>query len=234
MVAQNNFQNFYNSIKNSNLTIIKELIDSGYDINIPIEDGSTPLILAASLGKLDIVKLLVESGANVNEIDFDGTTPLICAANQGFLDIFNYLVPLTNSEIKGISLLISVCDGELEIIKSLIATGIDVDAYREKGVWTENGRTPLIISIYEEYLEIVKALIEAGANPNLIDEDTKNTPLICAVRVKNINIIRLLLQANVDVNAKNSEGKIALSLAKELGNTEIINLLIEIGAKENI
>ena len=35
-------------------------------VNIPKEDGCTPLFAAAQAGQIDCVKLLLESGANAN------------------------------------------------------------------------------------------------------------------------------------------------------------------------
>lgn len=227
-------QDFFDLIEDGNIDLIKELICSKCDVNAQIEDGLTPLMAAASLGNLAIVKILVEAGANVNQIDVYGTSPLMFAANKGFSDVFNYLAPLTNAEIKGIGLLTSIFDGELEIVKALIATGIDVDAYREKGVWHEKGRTALIIAIREGgYLEIVKILLQAGAEPNLIDEDSGTNPLISAVRGQYIDIICLLLQEGADINAKDTNGDTALSLAKKSGNSQIVQIILDTGGTED-
>jgi uncharacterized protein len=233
MVIQENFDQFFDLIEDGNIAFIKELISSGYDVNTQIEDGLTPLIASASVGNLEVVKILVEAGANVNQIDVYGTSPLICAANGDFLDVFNYLAPLTSSDIKGIGLLTSASDGDLRILKALIATGVDVNAYREKGVWKENGRTVLIIAIHEGHLEIVRKLLESGANPNLIDEDSGTTPLISAIRGQYTDIVSLLLQVGADVNAKDSNGNTALKIAKEKGSTEIVQLLLKVGATED-
>jgi ankyrin repeat protein len=232
-MAQENFDNFFDLIEEDNTALIKEFINSGYNINTQIEEGFTPLMAAASVGNLEITKILVEAGADVNQIDIYGTSPLMFAANKGFSDVFNYLAPLTNAEIKGISLLTSVYDDDLEIIQALIATGIDVNSYREKGVWHENGRTALLIAIREGHLGIVKILLEAGADPNLIDEDSGITPLISAVRGQYIEIIRLLLQAGAKINDKDSNGKTALDVAKKIKNSEIIRLLKEAEAVED-
>lgn len=64
-----------------NLVIIKALLDSGADISAKDEDGSTPLIKACMVDKLDSVKLLLARGANVNARDNSGSTPLIYSAH---------------------------------------------------------------------------------------------------------------------------------------------------------
>ena len=43
-----------------NLDVVKYLVEKGADVNIPDENGWTPLHIAAKEGKLDVVKYLVE------------------------------------------------------------------------------------------------------------------------------------------------------------------------------
>ncbi len=233
MVIKNKSLEVFDLIEDGNIACLTKFIPSDYDVNVQIEDGFTPLMLAASLGNLEIVKRLVEAGADVNQIDVYGTSPLMFAADQRFFDVFNYLAPLTSSEIKGVSLLTSTVDGDLDIVKALISIGINVNEYREKGVWNSRGRTALIISIQEGHLEIVKILLKNNPDPNLRDEDSGTTPLISAIRSQNIEIVFLLLAAGADINRKDNQGNTALTLAKEIGNTKIIQLLIDVGIKED-
>jgi uncharacterized protein len=225
MGIQNDTDRFFTSIEREDINAIEKLIKSGFDVNIQIEESVIPIIVAINTGNLDIVRILVEAGADVDIADACGSSPLVCAAYGKFANIFNYLVPLTSLQTKGIGLLTSVIDGDVEIVRMFIDTGIDVDFYREKGVWCENGRTALIIAIREEYTEIVRALLEAGANPNTFDEDSETTPLILAVRFKYFEIVNSLLLNNADIDLRDGNNKTALDLAKEIGNVEMIQLL---------
>lgn len=47
----------------------------------------TPLILAASAGRIGVVKLLIGSGANVNAQNVQGHSPLQYAASKGWKDV---------------------------------------------------------------------------------------------------------------------------------------------------
>jgi uncharacterized protein len=217
-----------NLIEEGNIQNIKEIISSGYDINNEIEEGITPLIVAANSGNLEVVKVLVELGANVNQICDDGTTPLSCAIDSGNINLLNYISPLVSLEIKKILLLNYIFDEQSEVVELLIQTGIDVDACREKGMTHENGRTALILAISEQYLEIVKILIRAGASPNLCDEDSSDSPLIYAVRKQNIEIVSLLLQSGANTSYKNFRGETAFSIAQALNNSKIIAALQDI------
>lgn len=73
--------------------MVKTLIEHGADINEShIENGTTPLIIAASNGHMDIVKLLVEHGTNVNKSNHKGVTPLLMAVKNHHNNIVIYLV----------------------------------------------------------------------------------------------------------------------------------------------
>jgi ankyrin repeat protein len=74
---------FIDAIEMNNLQKLKEMVNSGFDINIRLdEDGGTALMLAAMWGKLDIVKYLVEVGADVNATAVSDFA-LSCAAIEG-------------------------------------------------------------------------------------------------------------------------------------------------------
>src|ERR1039458_5603645 len=62
-----------------NYDLVKALIDTGVNISVTNEGGSTALIVAADEGYLGVVELLLESGANSNLIDNDGDTALAIA-----------------------------------------------------------------------------------------------------------------------------------------------------------
>ena len=53
----------------------KALIDAGADVNIRIEGGLTPIMLAAD-GNKEILRLLIDAGADPNAIDNEGITIL--------------------------------------------------------------------------------------------------------------------------------------------------------------
>lgn len=53
---------------------IREILDSGTDVNFQDTDGRTSLHIAACQGKLDVVELLLERGAEVDVQDRWGST----------------------------------------------------------------------------------------------------------------------------------------------------------------
>ena len=59
-----------------------------------------------------------------------------------------------------------------------------------------------------------------------------NDMLINAAWTGDVEKVQQLIEQGADVNDRNKEGKTALNLAREEGNTDIVNLLLEAGAEE--
>ncbi|XP_071478511.1 uncharacterized protein [Diadema antillarum] len=82
------------SIAQSKMEQVKQLLSSGMDINFKDEStgGNTALHWAASFSGVDMVRLLLEHNPDVNVMNSDGTTPLHDAVLRGDLDIVRELV----------------------------------------------------------------------------------------------------------------------------------------------
>lgn len=80
-------------IENDDLVGLRNFIDSRQNlVDDKDENGTTPLMLAASKGLLAIVKELLNHGADVNAQDLDNWTALLCATKAGYLEIVEILV----------------------------------------------------------------------------------------------------------------------------------------------
>lgn len=116
--------------------IIKFLVEAGANLNVQVEEGLTPLIVATGKGYFQIVEYFVSKGANVNLKNNAGISPLHFASAKG----------------------------HIQIVKLLLAKGAEVNAklVREDG----KGQTPLMFAAASGFDEIVKLLISAGADVN--------------------------------------------------------------------
>src|SRR5271157_5666677 len=71
---------------------VRALIKAGADVNAVRDDGSTPLIWAASRDDAEIVSALLAAGAKVNAADENGETPLLLACGNGNLAMARVLL----------------------------------------------------------------------------------------------------------------------------------------------
>ena len=96
------------SFQNSSVEVLRALIAGGADVSLTTDDGTTPLMAAAGLGKATYtpreprgvrspsaeiaVRALVEAGADVNAINEADFTALHGAAFRGINEVIEYLV----------------------------------------------------------------------------------------------------------------------------------------------
>jgi uncharacterized protein len=181
------------SIEEGDLASVIEILENGYDLDSEEdEEGMTSLMLASSCGYLPIVAVLINKGANANRLDIYGNSALYYAARDEQWEIFEYLYLLTSEDIKQWHFIAAVGNEEFSVLEAFLRSGIDIDVCRQKGVWSENGLTPLMIAVQQENPEIVQKLLEHNPDLDLIEEDTGKSALIFALESGNQNIIQLI------------------------------------------
>lgn len=116
--------------------------------------------------------------------------------------------------------------GDVEKVKSLIESGVDVNVRDMKGY------TPLLISSELGNDELSKLLINNGADVN-VQKKNGRTSLMNASGGEDVEIVNLLLEKGADVNARDNTGETALMTASLHGQTEVVGILIEKGADVN-
>jgi ankyrin repeat protein len=118
--------------------------------------------------------------------------------------------------------------GVMNIVKLLLAAGVDVDA---KG---ETGRTPLWSACYQKKVAVAELLIAEGADVNAKNKEGW-TPLHSAARFDFTALAKSLIDKGADVNAKDDSGWTPLYWAvnyEERGpHTAMANLLRKNGAR---
>ena len=113
----------------------------------------------------------------------------------------------------------SIHDNNLELLKSYIQSGADVNHKIDR--WGDGSQVSTLVIASEKSwrrndTEIVEYLINAGADVNTKDE-YGNTPLMFAAKTPDIyksrvKLIQQLIDHGADVNAKNNENDTALIL----------------------
>ena len=81
----------FDLVKAGDVAPVRELIESGADVNEQDENGWTPLNFAAGKGNMEIVKLLLEKGADVFKVGRDERTPYLIALAAGHVETVKLL-----------------------------------------------------------------------------------------------------------------------------------------------
>jgi hypothetical protein len=119
----------------------------------------------------------------------------------------------------------AVVDGDIDLVKSQISEGADLNSKNRMG-WTL-----LQTAIRNKRMDIAQLLIDKGADVNAKDNRGR-TPLHFAVESGQKAIVETLIAKGADVNVMDGRFDNALSLAKKNGQAEITQLLIKHGAQE--
>jgi ankyrin repeat protein len=124
---------------------------------------------------------------------------------------------------KGLELLKACFDGNLELVRGLLAGGADKDAANN------DGATPLSVACQQGYLEVVRLLIESGADTEKAMDD-EWSPLYLACEKGYLEVVKLLIERGADKDKAMDGGVTPLCMACQEGHFEVVRLLIESGA----
>jgi ankyrin repeat protein len=223
------------------------LVDGGADINAVDQDGITALLSATINGHYDVAGVLLEKGADPNIADRTGRTPLYSAVDFHTMPASNRPSPKeTDNELTS-----------LDVVTKLLAKNANVNAqlkqqqpYRTKldrgdDTMLTTGTTPLIRAAKAGDVPAMKALLAKGADPKLATRNGIN-PLMAAAglgtkeedttgrrktQADSIEAIKLCLAAGLDINAADSRGQTALHGAAFWGLDDVVQFLVDHGAK---
>jgi ankyrin repeat protein len=165
-----------------------------------------------------------------------GAVPLYHAAFLGFHEIAEHLTlkhgQYTNAigGYGGTALHSASDEGHVEVIRSLLKCGVDVDS---RGA---NNMSPLHMASNNGHLNVVHCLLDYGANANIRRHDHW-TPLSSAAANGHLEIVRVLLEHNADIHAEDEDGLTPLhrvsSFHPSSKHLQVVRLLLEHGANPN-
>uniref|UniRef100_A0A8B9MZ88 Uncharacterized protein n=1 Tax=Accipiter nisus TaxID=211598 RepID=A0A8B9MZ88_9AVES len=190
--------------------LLSFLIEHDADINMPDDDGWTPLHFAAQNGDDRIVRLLLDHQAQVNAQEHDGWTPLHLASQNNFENVARVLLSRqadsNTQEVDGKTALhVAACFGHVSLVKLLASQGADLEKKQK------NHRTPLHVAVERGKFRVVHYLLKNGTSVNSLDQNHYSALHLAVVRGKYL-ICEKLIKYGANVELRTDKGWTPLHL----------------------
>lgn len=218
-VCQN--KKLFGAIEKDDYAGAKQAVEKGAWINtrkhllyVPnlIPQNPTPLITACEKGNEKIISLLLDSGADINKKDnYTGQTPLLAALHGTKANRFSIAMFLLEKGADAFA----VQNTTSPLEETLVVLDSD------------NAQT------IKDGFELFKYLIEKQVGMDICRG--KENVLTFATRYGNYNVVEFLIKENCfDVNSKDLAGDTALIVATKNNQTQIMQLLLGLGADKSL
>jgi uncharacterized protein len=231
------------AVLSNDLDSVKAVLAAGADINQVTAYGWSPLLVATQNRYYKLGAYLLDHGADVNLTNKGRWTPLYLATDNRNIESGDY--PVRKGDMD-----------HLEYIKLLIDKGANVnarlkDSTETRTVFTnqwldENGATAFLRASQSGDIVLMKLLLAHGADPK-IDTVLHVTPLQVAAGIgwvegityewspdATLQAVKMLLDLGLDPNAQADTGRTALHGAAHKGRPDVVQALVDHGAKLNI
>lgn len=231
------------AVRADDLDSVKVLLAAGADLNQVTGYGWSPLLVATQNRYYRLGAYLIDHGADVNLANQGGWTPLYLATDNRNIESGDY--PVRKGDMD-----------HLDFIQLLLDKGANVNARMKDSTETrtvftnqwldENGATAFLRASQSGDLVLMKLLLAHGADPK-IDTVLHVTALEVAAGVgwvegityewspeATLEAVKMLLDLGLDVNAQADTGRTALHGAAHKGRTDVIQVLVDHGAKLDV
>jgi ankyrin repeat protein len=233
------------------LECAKALLAAGADINQRSHYGWTPLLVATQNRRYQLAAHLLDRGADPNIPNNGGWTPLYLATDNRNIEIGDYPVREPDMDhLEFIKLLIAKGANVNARICGVASTPEKCvgDSTETRNNFTmqwlyEDGATPFLRASQSGDVALMKLLLQHGADPK-ISTAHGVTPLEVATGIgwtegvtfewspeQSMEAVKLCLNLGIDVNVADEDGRTALHGAAHKGRLDVIQLLVDHGAK---
>jgi ankyrin repeat protein len=222
---------------------LRELLNKGLSPNAATTTGQTTLLMMVA-GDAAKLRLLLERGADVNARAVSGFTALMVAAQYGgSADTMGLLLDRgARVQVTGdgrpspsYALALAAHAGNAPVLDRLHRAGDPVDGAFGLSARSAGRIRPMLAAVRNGDFEVARTLLDLGASVNGGATDPWS-PLESAVHNNRVALARLFIERGADVNAIGKAGYTPLLLAASIdfGDTEMMQLLLEAGARVDI
>jgi len=224
--------------REGHLEIARTLTAAGADLNAIAGDGKDALGLAIFNGQYELASFLIDNKVNVNHADAQRFTPLFWAVDRRNMELGTNGFPWT------------VTVDPLPLIKKLLDAGADPNAKVNNTPRGRNrGASPRIVfasalhrAAFSGDVELAKLLLAHGADPHAVSSDRESMLEAAAglalipgyqftrSNAERLELAKLLVELGEDVNWADAYGITPLMAAANLGNTSLVQYLVDKGA----
>ncbi|XP_050991344.1 ankyrin repeat, SAM and basic leucine zipper domain-containing protein 1 isoform X2 [Labeo rohita] len=183
------------AITAGNVELVRELFDSGLDVETRLGFGWTPLMCAVHVAHYELTELLLDHGASAN-FSRDHYTVLMAAC--------------------------TAASASEEMISRCVALLLSRNA--DPNVCNRSSMTCLMLAARDGYCQVINLLVSHGAELNF-QNDNGLTALTIAVQYGREAAVLKLLQLGADKYIKTKTGKTAADMAKVFNYPEISRIL---------
>ncbi|XP_024880819.1 uncharacterized protein LOC112460398 isoform X1 [Temnothorax curvispinosus] len=234
----------------SNLEMIKYLVDKGSDVNAKNASGSKPIHIAAREGYKDTVEFFLSKGLSINDRGEFNQTLLHFAAMKGHLEVAKYLISQgadvnAKDANNGLTPMhVAANFGYVDFIEVLLKNGAVYNAvdnsFTRPLEMSDDESVISLLTVTEKLFKAVKRngfsevenYIKAGAVVNA--KNINGTSLLHYAAWKGYDkIVDILLQNKADPNAVNNKGFTPLHYAAKFSHLKVVKLLLSNGAVYN-
>jgi ankyrin repeat protein len=231
------------AVRSNDLETVKVLLTAGADVNQVTGYGWSPLLVAAQNRYYKLGAYLLDRGANPNLANKGGWTPLYLATDNRNIESGDY--PVRKGDMD-----------HLAFITLLLDKGADVNARMKDSTETrtvftnqwldENGATAFLRASQSGDVVLMKLLLSRGADPK-IATTLGVTALHVAAGIgwvegityewspqATLDAVKLLIELGLDVNAQADTGRVALHGAAHKGRSDVVQILVDHGAKLDV
>jgi serine/threonine-protein phosphatase 6 regulatory ankyrin repeat subunit B len=223
--------------REGDLASARLLAAAGADVNAIAGDGKDALGLAVFNGNYDLASFLIDRKSNLNQADTQGFTPLFWAVDRRNMETAPNFPWMVTAD-------------PLPLIRQLLDAGANPNAIVNN---TPRARmragsprivfaTALMRAAFSGDLELVKLLLAHGADPRIKSRDGE-TMIEAAVGLgfiqgyskgrtpaERLEVVKLFVQLGADVNDADDYGITPLMVAGNMGDTKIVQYLVDVGA----